>query len=154
MNNTQSTEAILLRELDVKYNVKDRKKCKISSSKDAYEQFKVLFENDMGLDMVESFYVLYLSNQNNVIGWIKLSQGGITGTLADKRLIFAYALNCLATCIVIAHNHPSGALKPSQADINLTNSIKKAGNLLDIQLLDHLILSSEGYYSFADEGML
>ena len=82
MNNTQSTEAILLRELDVKYNVKDRKKCKISSSKDAYEQFKVLFENDMGLDMVESFYVLYLSNQNNVIGWIKLSQGGITGTLA------------------------------------------------------------------------
>jgi DNA repair protein RadC len=155
MLNLENIEQLmLLRELEVKYNVKDRKKLNVHSSKDAYKQFKVLFDNDMGLDMIESFFALYLSRSNNVIGWIKISQGGVYGTVADSKLIFGYALKCLASSIIIAHNHPSGNLKPSQADLHLTETIRKAGKLLEINLIDHLILSDDGFYSFVDEGLL
>jgi DNA repair protein RadC len=134
--------------------VKDRSKFKIDSSRKSHEYFQTIFENDMGLDMVESAYAIYLSRNNNVIGWVKLSQGGLTGTVIDVRLVLSYALQCLAPAIVIAHNHPSGNLKPSQADINITNKLREACSLFEIRFLDHLIVSSDGYYSFADEGMM
>ena len=88
-----------------------------------------------------------------MIGSYELSKGGITATIADIRIILSVALKTLATGLILAHNHPSGNLKPSEADVNLTNKIKEAAKLMDIQVLDHLILADGGYYSFSDEGI-
>jgi DNA repair protein RadC len=99
-------------------------------------------------------YVLFLDNASQVLGYNILSSGGITGTVADLRLIFSVALESLATKIIIAHNHPSGNLNPSEADTALTRKIYNAGKVMDITLLDHLIITVKGYYSFADEGNL
>lgn len=99
-------------------------------------------------------YLLFL-NQNNVIKAEKLiSQGGASATIIDPKIVFREALNHLATGIIIAHNHPSGNLKPSRADIVLTHKLYAGGKLLDIAVLDHLIISRKGYFSFADEGMM
>ncbi len=84
----------------------------------------------------------------------EVSTGGVTGTVADPKLVFVAALKANACSIIISHNHPSGNLKPSQADEHLTQKIKLAGQFLDIKLIDHIIVSSEGYYSFADEGLI
>ncbi len=102
----------------------------------------------------EEFWILLLNRANKVIAKKQLSQGGITGTVADSRLIFRQAIDLLATSIILCHNHPSGNLKPSQADIALTRRLVKAGKLLEITVLDHLIVTNGGYYSFADEGMM
>ncbi|MDZ7650383.1 MAG: JAB domain-containing protein [Cytophagales bacterium] len=91
---------------------------------------------------------------NKVLGIFELSTGGVSGTVADPKLIFAAALKGAASGMILAHNHPSGNLQPSQADLDLTKKIREAGKLLEIQLLDHVIVTSEGYYSFADEGLI
>ncbi len=88
------------------------------------------------------------------MGSYQLSKGGITGTIADVRLILSVALKSLATGLILAHNHPSGNLKPSEADKQITSKIRQAAKLLDIELMDHIIISNEGYYSFMDEGVL
>jgi DNA repair protein RadC len=98
--------------------------------------------------------IMLLNRANRVIGVYKVSNGGLTGTVADIRLIFVAALKAAAGSIILAHNHPSGNLNPSGEDSRLTQKIKDAGKLLDIQVLDHLILSKEGYFSFADQGMI
>ncbi|MFZ5553542.1 MAG: JAB domain-containing protein [Bacteroidota bacterium] len=126
---------------------------RIVSSKDAYEVFKKLFEEGT-IDLQEYFVVIFLNRSNRVIGYHILSKGGISGTIADVRLIFAAALKFPSSHIMMAHNHPSGELRPSEPDISLTRKVKEAGKLLDIELLDHLIISSTGYYSFTDEGLL
>lgn len=102
----------------------------------------------------ESFWVILLNRANRVVRQYQVSKGGIAGTVADPKLIFKNALDALASGIIVAHNHPSGNLNPSQADIDLTQKLKDAGKLLDIQLLDHLIISGQRYFSFADEGIL
>ncbi len=102
----------------------------------------------------EEFWVLYLNNSNKVIHRKQLSKGGITGTLVDTRLIFNKALEVLATGIIICHNHPSGALRPSNSDKDLTNKIKQAGETLDIKVVDHLIITEKEYFSFADNNLL
>jgi DNA repair protein RadC len=127
-------------------------KLAIKSSKTSAESFRSIWEDD--LDMIERFYVLYLDNANKVQSVSMISMGGITGTVVDLRMVFATALKCLATSMIIAHNHPSGTLIPSQADLNLTKKIAEAGKLLDIALLDHIILTEGSYYSFRDEGDL
>jgi DNA repair protein RadC len=110
---------------------------------------------DIGkISLVEQFKIILLNRAHKVLGILHLSSGGMTATVADVRLIFAAAIKASAVSIVLAHNHPSGSLKPSQADMELTQKIKLAGNVLDVVLLDHLIISSEGFFSFADEGML
>ncbi|MDJ1497646.1 JAB domain-containing protein [Cytophagaceae bacterium DM2B3-1] len=106
------------------------------------------------LDHRESFYALFLSRSNQVISYYRVSEGGLAGTVADVKLIFQAALGCNASSVIVAHNHPSGNLKPSHADKDLTDKICQAGKILELPLLDHLILSSEGYFSFADEGLL
>lgn len=129
------------------------KKVKITCSKDSAEYIRGFYGTD--IEVMESFYILMLNNANNTLGYVKLSSGGITGTLVDIRLLAKFALDSLACAVIIAHNHPSGTLKPSEADIRLTNKIKNGLELLDIKLLDHIILTPEnGYYSFADEGKL
>jgi DNA repair protein RadC len=124
----------------------------IKSSMTSAETFRTIWEDD--LDMIERFYVLYLDNANKVQSVSMISMGGITGTVVDLRMVFATALKCLATSIIIAHNHPSGSLRPSAADLNLTKKIEEAGKVLDIALLDHIILTEASYYSFRDEGDL
>lgn len=124
----------------------------IRSSEDCVSFFRKIW--DEGMDVYESFFVIYLNRANQTIGWLKLSQGGLTGTVADPRLIFHKALNILATGMIIAHNHPSGNLQPSGADKALTKKINEIGKLFDIQLFDHIILTSDGFYSFVDDGEL
>lgn len=125
-------------------------KPKITGSKDAYEILKA----DL-LDMPhEEFWILLLNRANRVITKKQVSQGGVAGTVADPKIIFKMALETLASGIILAHNHPSGNLTASQADIDLTRKLKEGGKLLDIHVLDHLIVAGQKYFSFADEGML
>jgi DNA repair protein RadC len=102
----------------------------------------------------EEFWIIYLNNSNKVIEQLQLSKGGITGTLVDVRLTLRKALEVGATSIILAHNHPSGTLKPSEADKQLTQKLKTAAQSLDIKVLDHLIVTEKSYFSFADEGVL
>jgi DNA repair protein RadC len=125
----------------------------INNSQNAYEILKSLFPADT-ISLQEQFVVLYLNRANRVIGSYQLSKGGITGAIADVRLILSVALKTLATGLILAHNHPSGNLKPSEADIQLTQKVKDAAKLMDIEVLDHMILSSNGYFSFTDDGII
>ena len=102
----------------------------------------------------EEFWVLFLNNSNKVVFKTNLSKGGLTGTVVDVRILFKLALEQQATGLILAHNHPSGKLKPSEADLSITRKIKEASKLLEITLLDHLIITEHGFYSFADEGVL
>lgn len=123
---------------------------KINSSADACKLMQPL----IGDLPHEEFWVLLLNNSNKVVYKLQLSKGGLTQTIVDIRLIYKTALEHLATAIILIHNHPSGQLNPSQADNDITQKIKKAGNTLDIKLLDHLIITQNNYFSFADEGIL
>ena len=102
----------------------------------------------------EEFWLLFLNRNNLVLGQVALSSGGVTGTVVDPKLIFKAALEHKATSIILCHNHPSGNLKPSDEDIRLTRKITEAGKFMEIQIVDHLIVSQHGFYSFADEGLL
>jgi DNA repair protein RadC len=107
------------------------------------------------IELFETFKVVYLNNCNTVKGICTISTGGISGTIVDIRLIFATALKTLSTAIILTHNHPSGVVVPSQADIQLTQKIVKAGELLDIKVLDHIIVTPHGsFYSFANDGRI
>jgi len=122
----------------------------IRSSNDVYEHVKPYL-----LDLAhEEFWVLFLNRANAVLKTSKISSGGMTGTIVDPRLLFREALENLANSIILVHNHPSGTLKPSEADETLTKKIMEAGKFLDIQVLDHLIFTDNGFYSFADHGSI
>ncbi len=125
----------------------------ISTAKDCYN---ILLQNwDMNkIDLLEQFKILLLNRANKVLGIYEVSSGGMTGTVADPKLIFSTALKGCANSNILSHNHPSGNLKPSQADINLTQKLRTAGSFLDIDVLDHIILTSEGYISFVEEGLI
>ncbi|PLX10726.1 MAG: DNA repair protein [Marinilabiliales bacterium] len=125
---------------------------KITNSQDAYGILTEIWSKQ--IDAREEMIVLLLDRSNKVLGYDVLSMGGITGTVADLRLLFSVALNSLAVGFILCHNHPSANLNPSQSDISLTKKIKEAGLVMEISLLDHLIISKNGYYSFADEGTL
>jgi DNA repair protein RadC len=125
-------------------------KPRITSSRDVFE----LIRPDLQDLPHEEFWVIILNRANLVIRKWRISSGGISGTVADPRLIFKTALEMYASSIILVHNHPSGAIKPSQADISLTKKLKQAGELLEIPVLDHLIYGVHEYFSFADEGML
>ena len=102
----------------------------------------------------EEFFVIMLNRANEVIGKFQLSKGGISGTVVDPKLIFKQAIEQMASGIILCHNHPSGNIKPSEEDISLTKKIKEAGKMLDMNVLDHLIVAGNSYFSFADEGMM
>ena len=141
--------------LSVKYTkrVSFDEQVQISCSYDSFKILRHCFDIDTFL-WKEEFLMLCLNRANKILGFYKVSSGGVAGTLADPKVIYTTALNCNASAIVFAHNHPSGNLKPSSADIDLTKKLKEAGRVLDIQVLDHLIVTTEKYYSFADEGIL
>ena len=125
-------------------------KRKITSSLSAFE----LMQPIIGELQHEEFWIIYLNNSNKVIQKGQLSKGGITGTLVDVRLVLKNALEVGATGLILAHNHPSGTLKPSEADKQITDKLKTAALSLDIKVLDHLIVTERAYFSFADEGLL
>jgi DNA repair protein RadC len=102
----------------------------------------------------EEFWIILLGRSSRVLGKELISKGGLAGTVADPKIIFHTALQHQASGIILVHNHPSGNLKPSHQDINLTKNISAAGKMLDIQVFDHVIVSDNGYFSFGDEGLL
>lgn len=140
-------------ELVYRTKVKASQRPKASTSKEVYQ---ILLQNwdENKIEFIEQFKIMLLNRGNKVLGIYEVSTGGMAGTIADPKVIFSAALKACASSIILSHNHPSGNLKPSNADIQLTKKIVNAGNLLDIAVLDHVIVSAEGYYSFADEGLL
>ncbi|MEP2026595.1 MAG: DNA repair protein RadC [Reichenbachiella sp.] len=126
------------------------KKPKVQSSSDAYHFLK---PHLMDLDH-EQFWVLYLNRANQILKPEMVSAGGVSGTVVDAKLVFKKALEVLASSVILAHNHPSGNLQPSTQDIQLTKKLKAAGQTLDIPVLDHIIFTDDGYFSFADESMM
>lgn len=125
---------------------------KINSPQTACDFIRQFYGDD--LEIFESFFILLLNRENKTIAYAKISQGGISGTVVDIKLIAKYAVESLASGVILAHNHPSGNLTPSPQDISLTKKCVEVLNLMDIKVLDHLILSAEGYYSFIDNGEL
>ncbi|MBL7112929.1 MAG: DNA repair protein RadC [Bacteroidales bacterium] len=123
---------------------------KIGGSKDVFEIFHPLLK-DLAY---EEFWILLINRANLVLDKSKISQGGISGTVIDTRIILKKAVDKLSSSLILCHNHPSGNLKPSEADIRITEKIKKSGEIMDINLLDHLIIADNSYFSFADEGLI
>jgi len=148
--NWQSVSEI---ELIYKTKVKSSERPQIKSSRDAYKLVLSTWDHNK-IEFFEQFKVLLLNQAHKALGIYEISSGGIAGTVVDIRLIFSSALKANATSLMMIHNHPSGNLTASEADKQITRKVKEAGRLLDITLLDSLIITTESYYSFADEGAL
>ncbi|WP_276348122.1 JAB domain-containing protein [Daejeonella sp. JGW-45] len=148
-------EVFKVAEITVSYIPKIRasQRPMVSTSKDVYECFASHWDNTR-IEMLEQFKIMLLNRAQKVLGIFEVSTGGIVGTVADPKVIFSTALKGNATSIILAHNHPSGNLRPSEADKQLTAKLCKAGSFLDIAVLDHIILTAEGYFSFSDEGLI
>jgi DNA repair protein RadC len=140
-------------EIKVSYNSVSTPEVKITSVQKAAEILLSTWDNDT-IELQEEFKVMFLNRANLVLGIYPLSKGTTSGTLVDVKLIFGAALKSNASGIIITHNHPSGNLKPSDADIDLTKKIKKCADFLDITLIDHIIVTKNGYFSFSNEKLL
>ncbi len=140
-------------EIKVSYNSVSTPEVKITSVQKAAEILLSTWDKDT-IELQEEFKVIFLNRANLVLGIYPLSKGTTSGTLVDVKLIFGVALKSNASGIIITHNHPSGNLKPSDADIDLTKKIKKCADFLDITLIDHIIVTKNGYFSFSNEGKL
>ena len=137
-------------ELGLRRNISENKKDTVTKSKD----IALFMQAQLAYKSHELFIAIYLNNAQKILHHEIISEGGLTGTVADPRIIIKKALAYNAVSIILCHNHPSGSLKPSKADETLTKKIRDAAILFDIKVLDHIIVSSEGYFSFADEGMI
>ena len=138
-------------ELVYRTKVKASQRPHVSSSREVYQILKQCWDENK-IEFVEQFKVLLLNRGGRVLGIFEVSSGGVSGTVADPKLIFSAALKANASSLILAHNHPSGNLMASQADRALTRKVKEAGMVLEIAVLDHIILTTEGYRSLADEG--
>ena len=123
---------------------------------EAGDAYKILLEHwDLNtINLIEQFYVLLLSRSNKLLGIYEVSKGGFAGTVVDPKIIFIAALKGCASSIILAHNHPSGNLKPSQSDISITKRLVEVGYILELPVVDHLIVTEDGFLSFAEEGLL
>lgn len=149
-------ESFEIAEISVSYSpkVKVSDRPQVKSAEDAYRIFLETWDVST-LELFETAYMLVLNRANRVLGACLISQGGVSGTVIDPKIVFRRALKGNAVSVIIAHNHPSGNLKPSRADLDITQKLKKAGEFLEVAVLDHLILSPSGdYFSFSDEGLL
>jgi DNA repair protein RadC len=140
-------------EVKLSYKPKFKNQQKVTCSEDAYRYMLSTYKKET-ICYKEYFKVLFLNQANQILGYTLISEGGITETCADVRLIMQAALLTNSVALILAHNHPSGNLKPSPEDIRLTKQVREASNFMRIKILDHIILSDTEYYSFADEGML
>ena len=150
---SQAPKQIAEIELIYRNKVKAKERPVIRTSQEAYEILMANWNSDT-IELFEEFKVILLNRANRVLGIVNISRGGIHETAVDQRLIFASALKAVATSIILVHNHPSGALKPSNGDTHITQTLRQGGDILNIAVRDHLIISSCGYYSFVDEGVL
>jgi DNA repair protein RadC len=143
----------IIKEIKLSYSTNGMENIKITDSSSAY---KILIDNwDLDtIQLQEEFKVLLLNRANIVLGIYNMSKGGVSGTIVDVKLLLTAALKSNASGIIVAHNHPSGNLKPSDNDLSLTRKIKEGAKLLDIILLDHIIVTNTGFYSFSDSGEL
>ncbi len=140
-------------EVKLSYKPKFKNQYKVTCSEDAYKYLLSTYKKGT-ICYKEYFKVLFLNQANQILGYTLISEGGITETCADVRLIMQAALLTNSVALILAHNHPSGILKPSPEDIRLTKQVRDAAQLMRIKVLDHIILTDAEYYSFADEGML
>ena len=140
-------------EVELSYKSRKKKKNEILTASDAYQALLPTFKEGT-IDYKEYFKVLFLNQANQLLGYTLISEGGLTTADVDVRIILQAALLTNSVALILAHNHPSGNLRPSQEDKNLTQKIKDAAQLMRITVVDHIILTSEGYYSFANEGMI
>ena len=138
-------------EITLKFKTGNYKKTKISTSLDAFQVLVELYDNDT-VDYRETAFVLFLNKANNTIGWMKISEGGTSATVIDPKMIFATALKCNASGIILSHNHPSGQLRASDEDRKMTSNLATIGYIMGIEVLDHVIVCRSGYYSMNDEG--
>ena len=139
-------------EYSLKYTKTDIQKTKVTTSENASNVIRKFYFDD--INIYESFFILLLNRANNTTGFAKISQGGTAGTVVDIKIIAKYAVDSLSSSVIICHNHPSGDKRPSDADLNITRRIKDALLLLDIKLIDHIIITENDFYSFADNGNL
>ncbi len=157
MSNSQNkvTAASHIAEIRLIYrsHVKPSQRPKITSSEEAYTLLRSLWNEDT-ICLYEEFRILLLDRSNRVLGQTLISSGGTAGTVVDPKLVFVAALKSKSAALIVAHNHPSGNLQPSQADLSLTKQLRQAGQWLDLPILDHLIITQESYYSMADVGVL
>ena len=137
-------------EITLKYKTGNYKKTKISTSLDAFQVLLQLYDEDT-VDYRETAFVLFLNKANNTIGWMKISEGGTSATVIDPKMIFATALKCNASGIILSHNHPSGQLRASDEDRKMTSNLATIGYIMGIEVLDHVIVCRSGYYSMNDE---
>jgi DNA repair protein RadC len=145
----------IVQEMDFCYLSKSKSafpSVKISNSKDAYNLIRRFYSDD--IDIYESFFILLLDSAQKSIGYAKISQGGVSSTIVDVRIICKYVVDSLASGVILAHNHPSGNLQASEADKKITAKIKECLRYFECRVLDHLIITSEDHFSFADEGIL
>jgi len=140
-------------QLTYKTSVKASERPKIDKSQDVYLVLQEHWNFEI-IEFIEEFKIMLLNRANRVLGIVNISQGGMAGTIADPKVIFAAAIKSAASQIILCHNHPSGNLTPSQADIELTKKLKRCGEILDIAVLDHLIITKDGFCSLMDEGMI
>ncbi|MDF3077997.1 MAG: repair protein [Sphingobacteriaceae bacterium] len=140
-------------QLTYRPKVKPSNRPKVLSSLEASKIVRGGWDLDR-LEFVEEFKIILLNRASRVLGIVPISSGGINYTVVDPKLVFAAALKAVASSVILVHNHPSGNLQPSNADISLTSKMKEGGKLLDINVIEHIIISREGYYSFADEGLI
>ena len=138
--------------LTYKRKVKANDRPKVNSSKNAYALFRANW-NDLTINLFEEFKILLLDRNNRCMGIVPISQGGVSGTIVDPKLVFASALKARACSIILGHNHPSGNLKPSKPDIEITKKLFNGGSFLDLNVLDHLILADNNYTSFVDQSL-
>lgn len=143
----------IVNEIKLSYSRRGNCEKSIACSTDVVDIFRAHYDAEE-IDYRESFYALYLNQANKVLGIKKISESGISSTLVDVRIIMQAALLCNASGIIISHNHPSGNLKPSECDIKMTQKIKEAAQILNMNLLDHFILTSDSHFSFADQGIM
>jgi DNA repair protein RadC len=141
-----------VKKFELKVNQTEFEQIKITKSEDAANFIKQFYSDD--IEIYESFFILLMNRSNKIIGYAKISQGGIIGTYVDKKIVLKYLIDSLASGLIIAHNHPSGVLKPSDEDIKITKQIAELCKLLETTLLDHVILTTDSFYSFADNGKL
>ena len=140
-------------EVELTYKSTSKARSKIYSSEDAYKVLLPTYKEG-AICYKEYFKVLFLNQSSQVLGYTLISEGGITDTTVDVRVILQAALLTNSVAIILAHNHPSGSMKPSRQDMEITKQVKDAARFMRITVTDHLILTDEGYYSFADEGQL
>jgi DNA repair protein RadC len=141
-----------IKRFELKTSQTDLEQVKISNSENAADFIRQFYSDD--IEIYESFFILLMNRANKVTGYAKISQGGVCGTIVDKKILLKYVVDSLASGIIIAHNHPSGNTSPSDADIRITKEVKELCKLVDSTLMDHVILTADSFYSFADNGNL